>query len=116
MSGRQRNAAVNEGTADEEITVGNSDCNPAVKENLKNVLTSERRFNEAIDREMGSIIDTVEDRIQSAILTAIGSIIIPKTELAFCVFWTRSDQCHGEFRTWGTHRDYCPFWKRIRKE
>ena len=39
-------------------------------------------FNERIDREMGSIVNTVEDRIQNAILTAIDSIITPKMELA----------------------------------
>ena len=37
MSDRQQNATVNEGTVDEEFTVGNSDSNPAVNENLVNV-------------------------------------------------------------------------------
>ena len=35
-----------------------------------------------IDREMTNIVDTVEDRTQNAILTAIDSIVAPKTELA----------------------------------
>ena len=30
--------------------------------------------------------------------------------------WTRHCQCHGKFGMWGTHRDYCIFWKSIRKE
>ena len=42
----------------------------------------ERRFNERIDREMSKIVDTVEDRIQNAILTAIDKIVAPKIELA----------------------------------
>ena len=35
-----------------------------------------------IDREMSNIVDTVEDRIQNAILTAIDNIVAPKIELA----------------------------------
>ena len=44
--------------------------------------TLERCFNERIDRERSNIIDTVEDRTQNAILTAIENIIAPKIELA----------------------------------
>ena len=44
--------------------------------------TLERCFNERIDREMNNIVDTVEDRIQTASLTAIDNIIAPKIELA----------------------------------
>ena len=47
-----------------------------------NVKILERCFNERIDREMSNIVDTVEDRIQNAILTAIGNIVLPKIELA----------------------------------
>ena len=42
----------------------------------------ERCFDERIDREMSNIVDTVEDRIQNAILTAIDNIVAPKIELA----------------------------------
>ena len=42
----------------------------------------ERCFNERIDREMSNIVDTVEDRIQNAILAAIDNIVTPKIELA----------------------------------
>ena len=49
---------------------------------LVNVKTFERCFNERIDREMGNNVDTVEHRIQSAILTAFDSNISPKSELA----------------------------------
>ena len=38
----------------------------------------ERCFNEKIDREMSNIVDTVEDRIHNAILTAIENIVAPK--------------------------------------
>ena len=47
-----------------------------------NVKTLERCFNERIDREMNNIVDTVEDRIQNEILTAIDNIVAPKIELA----------------------------------
>ena len=42
----------------------------------------ERCFNEKIDREISNTVDTFEDRIQKSILTAIDSIVAPKTELA----------------------------------
>ena len=47
-----------------------------------NVKALERCFNERVDREMNNIADTVEDRIQNAVLTAIDNIISPKIELA----------------------------------
>ena len=47
-----------------------------------NVKTLERCFNERIDREMNNIVDTVEDRIHNAIVTAIDNIVAPKIELA----------------------------------
>ena len=47
-----------------------------------NVKTLERCFNERIDRKTSNIVDTVEDRIQNAILTAIDNNIAPKIELA----------------------------------
>ena len=37
MIDRQENAMVNEGTVDQELTVGNSDCNPAINVNLVNM-------------------------------------------------------------------------------
>ena len=78
----QENAAFNEGTADQEFTVGNSDNGQTVNENVLNVKTLEISFNESIDRELGKIFDTVEDRIQKAFLTAIDINITPKIELA----------------------------------
>ena len=43
--------------------------------------TLERCFDKKIDREMSNIVDTVEDRIQNAILIAIDSLITPNIEL-----------------------------------
>ena len=77
MNDRQENATVNEGTADQEITVGNAYSNPAFDENFVNVKNLERCFNERIDKEMDNFADIVEDRIQFAILTAIDNIITP---------------------------------------
>ena len=81
-SERQENVVVDEGTNDRDFTVSSSSINRAINENVLNMKTLERCFNERIDREMSNIVDTVEDRIQNAVLTAIESIVAPKIELA----------------------------------
>ena len=81
-SERQENIVVNEGTNDQDFTVGTSNVSSIVNENALNVKTLERCFNEKIDREMINIVEKVEDRIQNAILTAIDNIVAPKIELA----------------------------------
>ena len=73
---------VSEGTNDRDFTVGTSSNNTTIIGSTVNVKTLERCFNERIDREMSNIIDTVEDWIQNAILTAIDNIVAPKIELA----------------------------------
>ena len=73
---------VNEGTNDRDFTVGTSSNNIAINESTVNVKTLEKCFNERIDREMSNVVDTVEDRIQNAILTAIDNIVALKIELA----------------------------------
>ena len=80
-SERQDNTVVNEGTNDQDFTVGISNVSSTVNGSVANVKTLERCFNERIDREMANIVDTVEDRIQNAILTAIDNIIAPKIEI-----------------------------------
>ena len=82
MSDRQEIVAVNEGTADQEFTINNFVSNSAANETSVNVKTLARCLNERIDREMGLIVDTVEDRIQNVMLTAIDSIISRKIDLA----------------------------------
>ena len=83
VSERQENAVVNEGTNDRDFTVSTSNNDSVINESTVNVKTLERCFNERIDREMSNIIDTVENRIQNAILTgAIENIVAPKIELA----------------------------------
>ena len=79
---RQENTVANEGTNDRDFTVGNSSSSTVVNENVVNVKTWERCFNERIDREMSNIVDTVEARIQNGVLTAIDNIVAPKVELA----------------------------------
>ena len=81
-SERSENVVVNEGTNDRYFTVSNSSNNTAVNESTVSVKTLERCFNKRIDREMSNFVDTVEDRIQNAILTAIDNIVAPKIELA----------------------------------
>ena len=82
VSERQENAVVNEGTDDRDFTVGTSNNDSVINGNAMSVKTLERCFNERVDREMNNIVDTIEDRIQNAILTAIDNIIAPKIELA----------------------------------
>ena len=81
-SERQENVVVNMGTNDRDFTVSTSSNNTAVNESTVNVKTLERCFNERIDREMSNIVNTVEDRIQNAILAAIDNIVAPKIEFA----------------------------------
>ena len=75
MSDRQENDMFNKDTGDQEITDGSSDNNLLTNEHKMNVKTLERCFIERIN-----ILDTVGDRIQNAILTAIDSIVPPKIE------------------------------------
>ena len=82
VSERQENTVVNEGTNDRDFTVGTSSNDSIVNGNAMNVKTLERCFYERVDRKMSNIVDTVEDRIQNAILTAIYNIVAPKIELA----------------------------------
>ena len=82
-SGKQGNIAVSEGTNDRDFTVGTSGNNTAINESTVNKKTLEKCFNERIDREMSNTVDTVEDRVQNAALTAIDNVIAPKIELAF---------------------------------
>ena len=82
VSERQENVVVNEGTNDRVFTVGTSNNSSVINGNAMSVKTSDRCFNERIDREMSNIVDTVENRIQNAILTAIDNLVAPKIELA----------------------------------
>ena len=73
---------VNEGTNDRDFTAGTSSKNSAVNGSTMNVKILERCYDERNDREMSNIVNTVENRIQNAILTAVYNIIAPKIELA----------------------------------
>ena len=76
------NTVVSEGTGDRDFTVGTSDDNLMTNENIAILKPLERCFIERIAREMSNIVDTVEDRIQNANLTASDSIFSPTIELA----------------------------------
>ena len=82
VSERQENTVVNEGTNDRDFTVGTSDNSSVVNGSAMSVKTLERCFNKRIDREKSNVIDTVENRIQKAILTAIDNVVAPKIEPA----------------------------------
>ena len=79
---RQENIVANESINDQDFTVGTSNDSSTVNGNALSVKTLERCFNERIDREMNNIVETVEYRIQNAILTTIDNIVAPKIELA----------------------------------
>ena len=79
---RRDSTVVNEGTNDRDFTVGTSSNNITIYDRTMNVKPLERCFNEKIDREMSNFVDTVENRIQNAILTAFDNIVTPKIELA----------------------------------
>ena len=72
----------NEGTNDQDFIVGTSNIYSVVNGNAMNVKTLERCFYERINMEMSNIVDTVEDRIQNAVLTSMEIIVAPKIELA----------------------------------
>ena len=78
----QQTFIVNDGTVNQEFTVNISGSIPTTNENTVNVQTLESCFNERIDEEMGNIVETVENRIQNAITTAVDEIITPMIELA----------------------------------
>ena len=82
VSERQENTVVSEANNDRHFTVGTSSNNMATNESTVNVKTLERCFNECIEKEISSIVDRVEDRIQNAFLIAIDNIVAPKIELA----------------------------------
>ena len=82
VSERQESVVVKKSTDHRDFTVGTSNNDSVINGKAMSVKTLERCFNEKIDREMSNIVDTVEDRIQNAILTAIGNIVAPKIELA----------------------------------
>ena len=112
MSDRQENVTVNEGTADQDFTVGTSGNNLKSNENTVNVNTLERCFNKRIDRELGKIVETFEDTIQNAFLTAIDIIVAHKIELAIRPVNAASGRnvtiITANFERW-YRRDYSPF-------
>ena len=81
-SEKQENIVVNEGTNDRDFTVGTSIYNIANNESAVQVKTLEWCFSEKTDREMSNMVDTVEDWIQNATLTAVVNIVAPNFELA----------------------------------
>ena len=81
VSDRQENIVSNEGTTAQDFTVGTSSNISNVNGNAMDVRTLERCFNERIDKEMSNFVDTVEDRIQNAILSTIDHTVVPKIVL-----------------------------------
>ena len=64
------------------MTANDTSSELRANEFLVNVETLESCFNERISKEVGNLVDAVEDRIQNAFSTAIGSLITTKIELA----------------------------------
>ena len=82
VSESQENTVASEGTNYRDFTVGTSSKNTVNNENVVNVRTLETCFIERFDREMNISADTVEDKIQNAILTATDNIVPTNIELA----------------------------------
>ena len=82
VNSRKQNVVVNDGPVDRGFTFIISGIFSTTDEKTMSVQTLERCSNEKIDRHLGNIVDTVENRIQNAILTAIDNIITPRVELA----------------------------------
>ena len=76
-SERQELIVVNGVTNDREFTIGTSSKNIAFNETAVKVKTLKRSFNERINMEKSKFVDTVEDRIPNAGLTAIDNIVAP---------------------------------------
>ena len=81
-SERKENIVVNEGTNDRGFTVSTSSSNIANNGHTVDVKTWKDVLMRGLTGKWFNIVDTVEDRIQNAILTAIDNIIAPKIELA----------------------------------
>ena len=81
-SERKEIIVVIEGTNGRGFTLSTSSKNIAKIESTVSVKTLEKCFNESIDREISINVDTAEDRIQNAILTAFDNIVAPKIEFA----------------------------------
>ena len=75
---RHENATFNEGTGEQKFTINNPGSNSAANENMVKMTSLGRCVNETIGREMGNIVDNVEDRIQNA----NDSIVVPMIELS----------------------------------
>ena len=76
ISERQENVMVNEGTNDRDFAIGASSNNSVVNGDAMNVKPLVRFFKQRIDREPSNFVDTVEDKIQNAILTALDNILL----------------------------------------
>ena len=57
-----------------------------------NMKTLERCLIERINKEVNNIVDTVEDRIQNAVFTAIDNIVAPEIELEIKSLKASSEQ------------------------
>ena len=88
----QENAVLSEGPNDRDFTLGTSNDDTVINGKVMSMKTLEKCLNERIDREMSNIVDTVEDRIQNAILTAIENTVAPKIELAISSISASSQQ------------------------
>ena len=82
VSDRQQNVAGNERTIGRVLTASDDYSYLAANENVINVQTLERCLNERNDREIGDIVDTVEDWNQNAILNPSDNIVTARVELA----------------------------------
>ena len=82
VSSGKQNVVVNSSPSDRELTVNSVGGISTTNETTVKFQTLENCLTGGIDREMVFIRETVEEKIQNAILKAVGDIVTPVIELA----------------------------------
>ena len=82
MSSEKQNVVINNCRVDRDFTVRNIDNSRITNEIIVDGQTWEKSLTKRFAREMGNIIETVEKKIQSALLSAMDNLLTPRFELA----------------------------------
>ena len=82
MTSRRQNVVANGGPDDGEFIVNKNDSFPTTNESTVNAQTLERCLTNRIDRQMSTIVETIKDTNEGAILTPLDNIITAKNKLS----------------------------------
>ena len=80
MNSERKNVPFNEGLAAREFTVNRYDNLVVANEKTVDVQTLNRSLTERNTKERANFVETLQDRIQNAILAAVYNIIAPRIE------------------------------------